>query len=314
MQNSVIFTSMSKTTQLLLFLTLLSICSSAQPYVSFPDSDATWRVSHEWDVMTYDYYSYSIGGDTTINGIQYKKLVSLINNHVYDSNDSVIGAIREDSLKRIFFYGRLTVQFENFDSVGEYLIYQFGLNIGDTIPLFKLNPSSGPVVVQDIDSVLVDGMYRKRYTLWNQNAEYEPLGWYGQTWIEGIGSDWGLLGPYAYSFEGGWNLYCFQQNGQYIYPDSNCLSVNIDDIGTSQEITLSPNPAQTHLTVQLKDTPLQLQSVSIYNITGHQINPATQNQQPQQAILSLENLSAGLYLCHIVLSNGSTITKKIIRQ
>lgn len=274
----------------------------AQTYFPFPDSNAVWHVYNEGIENYNQYFHYVMEeGDTVMNGQAYNKVF------LYYSFDTVVVGIREDSLKRVFFYGNPAhvTDGDKLDSVGEYLLYQFGLNIGDTIPLYKVTQNDSPRVILSIDSVFVDGSYRKRYSVSSSDLFWTDY------WIEGIGSRAGLLGPYAYEFENRWELYCFEQNGEFIYPDSNCLSTSVEStINKNEEILIFPNPAISQIKVELVNFSCALQSVSLFNITGREmisINPTS-----NVVTFDIKSFPSGLYFCRILASTGSSITRKII--
>lgn len=285
--------------------TLLIFCFlpcglQAQNYFPFPDSNAVWHVYNVgFEGPYYTYYHYVMEeDDTVINGQTYNKVA------LYSYFDTLVVGIREDSSKRVFFYLPDDIGF-GLDSAGEYLFYQFGLNAGDTVPLFKGNQNESPRVIQDIDSILVDGSYRKRYHVSN------PYLLQNDYWIEGIGSSAGLFGPYAYEFENYWELYCFEQDGAFIYPDSNCLSTSIESIiNKNEEILISPNPATTQVKVEFVNSSPALEFVSLFNINGQKV--LSIRPTSNAVTFDVKSLPSGLYLCRILMSNGNSIIRKII--
>jgi len=74
---------------------------------------------------------------------------------------------------------------------------------------------------------------------------------------------------------------------------------------TKKDIVLYPNPAKTIITI---DTDATVTSVIIYNILGQKVAEANTNS------INVEKLSQGTYSITVVLVNGSTFTKKIIKQ
>ena len=184
-------------TLLLLFLCSLGKNISAQNYIPFPDSNATWNVLYSRycpNVPPYNacYEDWIIEqlGDTTIGNLQYHKIFQ---------NFNYVGAIREDSAKQILFFG----DYYNKGISEESVLYQFGYKEGDTV---HINSQYRPYnVIGGIDSVLIRGQYRKRYYL------------QGDTWIEGIGSTHFLFMPFDKEFERTWQLLCFKENDTLIY-------------------------------------------------------------------------------------------------
>ncbi len=215
----------------LLFLTI-PVLLSAQTYVPFistTDSSDIWMDMNSCTNMScFDAYTnrYTIEGDTMIGSYQYSK-VYIKTKHQHGSDQSqwcseyvnyyeyFYGGIRESG-KKIYVT-------PNSFGPGEYLAYDFNLSIGDTLPSPDGNPSAPAYerIINTIDSVLVFGDYRKRYTA--NNNHYV---------IEGIGASSGLFNPMVYS-----PSYCFMQTlcyAEYGTPDhflQNCnLNLSIEEL------------------------------------------------------------------------------------
>lgn len=177
-----------KQTTLILGLTLLfNLGLKSQDYVPFPTESVNWNVFYvetcsETPSDTI-LLRYTIHGDTTINETQYSKLC-IESGDTANPKINSIGGLREID-KKIYYKGQTIIGGGNDE---EYLIYDFSKQVGDTI---KHDSYGGFYsVVLDIDSVIIDGDYRKRYQVDNhwfyQNPDYI---------IEGIGSvKNGLLG------------------------------------------------------------------------------------------------------------------------
>ncbi len=207
---------------LLLSLTVFTLIAKSQTsvYHPFPDSGAVWSVTSNWGCFTFEsyprYYTIQMEGDTLIGGIQYKKLATPM--VIFHSEGSCnmygtwtepgfySGSIRQDtSLKTVFIVPPS-------DSV-EQVLYDFNLQVGDTVKGYVGPGSLGDDIVLSVDSVLVGNSYRKR---WLTNEMYQIY------WIEGIGSTFGLL-------ERSWgnavcppppHLSCFSQNDLPLYPST----------------------------------------------------------------------------------------------
>ena len=162
------------------------LISGSKAYIPFPTQLAQWNCSYweGWynspsDMGTEsDKFSYVTDGDTIFNSVTYTKIllsdwhdtywilpVSGVYQNSYFTGPSYIGCYRNDSLnQRVLFLPR--------DSMNEKLLYDFSLNVGDTLRdwwhvIQGLYTSVN--VVDSIDSVLIDGLYRKRLFL---NADH----------------------------------------------------------------------------------------------------------------------------------------------
>jgi hypothetical protein len=113
------------------------------------------------------------------------------------------GAIREDSLKRVFIHR----------DGQQKLLYDFGLELGDSIK----NSWDIYVYVSSIDSVKIgpDSAWHKRLFFADRKDSDNQL----HPWIEGIGSIQGILSGADYMFIIGsaYLLICFSRNDTLIY-------------------------------------------------------------------------------------------------
>src|SRR5688572_13337561 len=159
---------------------LLVVCGSqAQTniYHPFPDSNAVWNVFASGcctascpgpinDPVIDDFtFSYFISGDTLVNGLTYHKLYKSGSHHQHcvlgtsvDNwnfyNNVPAGVFRQDTAAKQVY------KLASFNQ--ECLLYDFNLNIGDTLKGDCMNWGSCAIVTS-IDSVLVGGNYRTRY-------------------------------------------------------------------------------------------------------------------------------------------------------
>lgn len=99
-------------------------------------------------------------GDTIINDTTYYRLFEYCIHYpisgLTDTTSRYVGAIRNAENKKIILIHRWTVLPE--------IIYDFNLNIGDTIKVGY--GSDDKQIVQEIDSVEFCGIYHKRYITW----------------------------------------------------------------------------------------------------------------------------------------------------
>ena len=150
---------------LISFFVFCSFKSICQSYTPFPDSNAVWKIVYKTyppgPMPSYEFhFDQFIGGDTIINSTLYNKLYELD----YDPNCSLntygpyyVGCFRNDiPEKRVYFIKKTQSE--------ELLLYDFSLNIGDTVPQTYINFSYPYLIVEDIDSVMVGSSYRKRFT------------------------------------------------------------------------------------------------------------------------------------------------------
>ncbi len=241
-------------------------------YVPFPHVNAIWSESYhsssDTEEMIYEQYSIS-GQDTVLNGKMYKKLY-VFNDSSFNINSAFyIGGIREDSLKRVYYRGEIIHHLKPFEYVGdEILLYDFSLEVSDTLKTGNFFPDQNGLVVNKIDTVFIGGKLRKRFS-------FERYQWV--TWIEGIGNLDGLLfssGDMPTSNLSS-NLRCLKLNDTLIYMNefiTECIPLvdNIDLIKSEEaKIKLFPNPTGDYIYIQLQDNNISKNTcVDIYNIQG----------------------------------------------
>jgi hypothetical protein len=282
---------MKKLYPFLFFLFCLGASAQTGNYIPFPDSSAGWNQKFNGanpPCYWYGYSTYYIKGDTLINSVNYKKIYEdrYSNgspcNPIYTSFEYYSGALRND-------IGGKRVLFVEPDSITERLVYDFSVAIGDTISTDTLWPDPNvpgiKIVIDSIDSVLVNGNYHRRFNYTNSSGNASPgLDYY----IEGIGSGYGLF-PMYFVFEGATWLLCFTQNGQsHVFDSEGCVAIT-----AVPEETISPQASYyfsdglLHLNFQDQT----IRQIRIYDVSGREVYSGNANAGG----LDLTNLKSGLY-------------------
>lgn len=273
---------------LFLFLSFLHYQSYSQEYVPFATQDAYWINHSTWLFNPTVSYQYELNGDTTINELNYVKVFETVNN-----SSNCVGALREDDQRNIYFFPfdtMLPAEFVIFPSdTTEYLIYTFDdLEIGSEI---TFNPEFDPVVVIEIDSVQVEGVYRKSYR--TQNVELFEDNW----WIEGIGGTLGLFSNWGSQFEWSHYLVCYHDHFvDYINEYSGYDSCN--DAVSEQQVSISVHPNPTTNSLEISN---------VHKSTAYRIISATGSKVAQGntiGMVNVEQLDTGTYTLLLLLSEG----------
>ena len=243
----------------LFLLVFISIISCGQSYFPFPESNAIWKnVEIPYPPGPFTWYSshheYLIDGDSMINNISYSKVFII----EYDvecsqiySGPNYYGSLRNDSIfKKVYFIPY------NYDN--EVLLYDFSLEIGDTVPEIIDNYNYPDMYVLDIDSMYIYDTYRTCFY-------YYVLGWpIPIRIIEGIGAETGLFEPIT-NFEQIHYLRCFHQSDTlyYINPDDTscvletdtCIFVHIKEEckKLQKSIHIFPNPCSQNINISNYD-------------------------------------------------------------
>ena len=302
---------------------LATVSSKAQTFVyhPFPDSGAVWMETIWWTffgppiIPVDNDYILFMDGDTIISGNNYKKLSSSGYWHPqgmpYDGanyySDSCKGAFREDTvLKKVFYVPPY--------SSTETLLYDFNLNIGDTLPVTYSNHSSS-VTVTSIDSVLMGSDYRKLIWL---SMERES-GMYAFI-VEGMGASYGMLNDFVPWFESGSYLRCFSVNNQTLYSDTNftCVfNVGFQELEKQNySLVISPNPATNQFTISNKQFPIK--EIEIHDVLGQRITnlaspevSGPSHSGEGSASIDISELAPGIYFVRVLGENKSAVVKLV---
>lgn len=231
----------------------------AQTYDPFPTNDAMWRELHGgYQASTCEAYQYVITGDTLINGQTCRKLRKRGASYGYDGPncdlggqpygfDEYAGAFRNDSAAQ-------KVYFVPPNDPADTLLYDFDLALGDTLPSTYHLPSWETYVVHDIDTVSYGGSDHAIYRV-DSCGGSDPLD--GYAWIEGMGSNKGLIESYGCPFEEGVWTECFSVNGNTRLPSdtASCDSVTYASLAErrADDVQVKAYPTPTHgpLTLEL---------------------------------------------------------------
>lgn len=264
---------MKKSLLLIVFITF-SIIGYSQNYIPLVDTNSIWKISWNFyppppEPAYSDYYRYSITDDTIFNDTIYKKLY-MVQMDLFCSKivlDSLfIGGIREEiSEKKVYF-----IQDAN---SGEHLLYDFTLDVGDTVPNTLNNYAYPELIVSAIDSILCADKYRKRYI-------YSRDTWAPIEVIEGIGAYTGLLERMEI-FEHNSTLRCFYNDDSLIYmnPFINSCNLEMDTCFVTEisetailleSVLVYPNPAIKNATITIINPQGKLQDyyLSIFDSMG----------------------------------------------
>jgi hypothetical protein len=288
----------------------LTAKSQTSVYHPFPDSNAYWcGTLQSFDGMCDHTNNYTIyfGNDTLINGNMYHKLRQ--SGFTYSSlcggggyyYSPFAGAIRQDTLQqKVIIY---------FNSVsGDTILYDFNLHVGDTLDGSKVIwGSANYFIISSIDSILINGQYRKRYNY------KDTIGCnLDSSIIEGIGGTSGLILAPSNCFEWFTSLTSFEQNGIGMYPDvsANCVIISaIKNILADNYLNIYPNPLFDKLNVTLNNN--EPSEIILYDIASRKL---LQRKFINSVSLNTEQLAKGIYLYEVRNKNGVIKKGKVVKE
>lgn len=271
---------------LILLCLVLSISVEGQSYRPFPTGDAYWtteRLDDFWQ-PTGEYTIYKQQGDTIIDTVSYNKLYvryHLTTQFVYK------GGLREENQK-IYYFPK--------DSAQEYLLYNFDVQVGDTVTnLFS--EWNGPY---EYDTLVVSAINGSEYNLW----------WPGfQTLIyEGVGESRGPIPKYYEgSVSGGDILRCFSDSTGMVYNNNGPCLTTISETDDNSIIYIYPTPANDMVYFKGYQN---FQLIKIINISGNTVLAQAINSNTGEVTIS--GLPDGLYLVELI-GNGKIYRKKLVK-
>jgi hypothetical protein len=286
-------------------------------YHPFPDSSAVWTQSSgdccasycpsppPMNPVIHNYdETYQITGDTVINSMTYHKLwkSGSIYEHCASGNylnnwygySGYFGAIRQD-------IGQKKVFFVQAGSATDQIMYDFNLHVGDTVHNMVVGVQNC-AIVSSIDSVYVGGDFRKKFNMG---------GFTSASWIEGIGSTWGLFVQMCSPDIQG-TLICFKQNESIFYPDT-AIACDIvtrkAEIAAPPQLSISPNPMHTGAHATFSDD-FSGADLVLYNLYGQAVK--YYSIAGEIVMISREGLANGIYFCRAVNRKGQAATARII--
>lgn len=288
---------MKKTIILILSL-VWPVMIYSQDYYPLVEEDKSWNVMAvafypPFDT-TFSTITYKFLGDTIINTETYKKLYS--SNEENPTNWNLWRFMREDTNKRVWLKKNAEAD--------ECLMYDFSISEGDSIQVGYGEPVY--LYVDSITYVTVNGTLRPKHWM---SCKVMPD--YRETWIEGIGSNKGIVNSGSAFVVGGWSwLLCMSEGEELIYMNPNYNSCYlVTDIREKNNalIQVYPNPAKNKLKIENIEN-FRIESISIINLTGQKIKQF----EPKKTHLDISGITSGIYFLKITFEKGEIIKKIII--
>lgn len=276
------------------------------PFFSFSQPLHTWPTDNSWWVITdYDVYGYLPGrqsyyyldGDTLIGGKTYQVVSgydALANNYYYRC------ATRTDSSYKVW----IVLQ----DSVDEILLYDFDVNVGDTIrDVYNTqfgfsNVTSDLVVVQTFTSNSYgDGDHRI--------IRLDLIGGSGfGYWIDGVGDIRGPFYPgYIPDSDDGQAITCMIRDHVIVKSSPYCEVVSAQNAITIQ-INVFPNPSYDIVQIESDAAHIGL-NAELRDVKGRLIN--RWDKLPHE--IDMRALPNGAYFL-LVSGKNTVLTRKILKH
>ena len=295
----------------LIALILGGMTMKAQDYHPIVEDGKQWNVlfSYPWNPPEPQHkYTdiYKIEGDTLLDGVSYKVMYTTRNEDLTDWN--CWGFLRETEDGQVFSRRPSTSD--------EQLLYDFSMEVGDTICMCDYGYDECCMVVIEKGETIVNGEPRQQIVL-----EYPFGNGEQEVWIEGIGSLYGIVDSGSLFLTGGsTNLLCYYEDGDLIWNNNTpgydrCYiaqgdlvitpgSLTFDEVAVSQTLTIS-----NHYDVTVTITDINVEPDDNIVLVSHTNLPRT--LQPNESMeVEVELNTAGnkgynTYYINVVTSIGT---------
>ena len=278
----------------------------SQDYVPLLDDYNEWQVTNcYFGCLTDVYYT---DGDTIADGHNYK----ILDGYHFISRTILL---REDILEKKVF-----LNFIQATGNTEYLLYDFSLNIDDSIDMKNpISPFLENAGYYNLDSIiprpLVNGSDYRHFYL--SPSESNIVSTTNAIWIEGAGSLSLITAPSGEpDINGAGHLSCFYKNGDYFYTNldsiDSCeptviLNINESNYPLSDIIVSSNNILNSCHLINLENIKL----IDIYNINGKRV-ASYHNNGNKELKFDTTSYQAGIYFIIVYTNQFKKKTIKII--
>lgn len=238
-----------------------------------------------WQINNYVNWC---SGDTLIEDDRYMKIMGTVN----DSYPIFYTLLREEDGK---VWKRYSI------AHSETLLYDFTASVGDTL---RIGDFAEEMVLDSISMVQIGGVDRRKFWF---GLEYDGLGnpRAKETWVEGIGSDYGLLWTGYFNVFDGWHcLLCFHQNGELVWenPEYGTCTYDAIEENKDSEISIYPNPVRDRVVIE----GIEVAEVEVYNALGQRVRTVRSTNE-----INVSGLPKGVYLLFITDAMGISQTRRI---
>ena len=283
-------------TLLALLLMAGGVTMQAQEYLPIAQKGNEW---HTLSTTLFGYSNYVnwCSGDTIIGDVRYMKIMGTLD----DGYPHLFTVLKEEDGK---------VWERHLNTSVETLLYDFTASVGDTLCFGEPGAS---FVLDSISMVQIGGVDRRKFWF---GLEYDGFGnpRTKETWVEGVGSDFGLLWSGYYGVYDGWHcLLCFHQYGELVWqnPEYNTCSYPYDAVEENKdsEISVYPNPGNDMLNIR---TALKNAFVEVYDTNGRLIH--SQALTENVTVIDATDWALGVYVWKVISNGKLAETGKWIKE
>lgn len=316
--------TLPKLTQKAILLLLLAVAgvANAQTHLErehlwedLPLENTAWVHFYQSLMVDSTYFQIGIKGDTIVNGESYKKVFNC--SHLgFPIEGECFGGIRQDNDKYYFIslysendYVPWPLEL-NVHQYTEYIIYDFSLSECDRFPTIG---DADPEFVFLKEDMEINGNMKQALWFDYEDCETVPH-YYDYHWIEGIGSNYGLL----YSLQLGiWNGSCYRlveilQDGERVYlaPEFAEIDYTSTKEAYEKKVSLYPNPITDTGILDFGGSDV-FESLSILTLDGRIVKRETITGKACCRI-NKQEIGSGMYYYILSGKGKNTIIGKIV--
>lgn len=276
-----------------------------------------WRInsvglSFTTPCWTEGKYVVEIVGDSVIGGLTYKHLIyhGVMSENPINPQPGVI-CNADYTFSNLYGFvrqaGKKVYSYDLMNSV-DTLLYDFDLQVGDTLPLTIINTDTA-ITVTAITNFQVGNETRSIFDLSLNSGSSVKL-------IEGIGHNKGFLGtmqPFEF-FES--ELICYSRNDTTYYNNGSgiCdLNVGLNEFQSKIEVDVFPNPTSDYVTITSAQMG-EIQSFEMVDLLGAKCTIMVDFSSNEKAVVNLESLASGNYILQVHQRNGEVYRLKIVKE
>lgn len=301
----------------LLLLFCLSFLSSQAQTPDYFANDPRW-IENEYSagnqvppfIPTSTTSLYWIAGDSLVNNVVYKKIMSRSRttyDYVYPPSfgSGLRCLLRQE--------GRNIWRLDNLAGSFEYLWLSYGYEVGDSLKGYAFEQCGfDNDTIQKIDSVLMNGAYRKVFYVDSLN---------GPIIIEGVGHmldasgmGGGFLFPLCMGIGWGNSFLCYAQGTLPLWPDQSSgatgceLSLNVAE-AELPVVSIYPNPFTLYF--DLKTPDFTEKELILYDISGKEL---LRQAFTEEARILTDHLPTGVYVYNLKSANTPPVFGRVVKH
>lgn len=295
------------------YILVISINGYSQ-YNKFIDNNKVWVEFYNYqnleDIRPGESTIFFVyfDGDTILNNTKYHKLFkqrfyidTWYTNDTSNLIDSTLQSpvlyaiLREDSINKKVY------------NKYEEIIYDFSLNVGDTLEAFGYN-----IVDSIVPISLNNSDLRNKFYFTNINESITNY------YIEGIGGGNGLIEPFYYlglsGYQSSGGIICYKENlielyGTCDYPE---FISSITNINLINSIKIYPNPVQSFVEIDLGKLYNQV-SIKLYDSMGKLLLDRNY-KSIQSCSIDMAGIPEGIFLMSFVLDQKNICSLPVIKK